>query len=148
MINYLNQVGEFDHMLQYCVCEKLENGSAWISESYCIFSDTNHTAGAFKTKYMWIDNHTALDVHDAVNHMQLNAGHFAGLVQDYSNSSANALELLQFCTKQSVLFTGTQSLSQNMVLIVSANGLLSLRRQAITWINAHLLWNGCVGKPI
>ena len=43
--------------------------------------------------------------------MMLSAVHIDSLVQDFSNSIANALELLQSCTKLSIFFNEVNMLS-------------------------------------
>ena len=52
--------------------------------------------------------------------------HINGLVQDCSNSSALAMELLQSCTKPSIYVW------MNQIIIGSGNGLLDDCCQAIT----------------
>ena len=52
--------------------------------------------------------------------------HVDGLVQDCSNSSALALELLQSCTKPS-------NIHYNPVLIGSGNGSVAIGQEAIVW---------------
>ena len=89
-----------------------------------------------------------------------NITHVNGLVQNCSNSIANALELLQSCTKPSICLSCqyfsililhmwlthwgrvTHISVDNLAFIGSDNGLSPGRRQAIIWTNAGILLIG------
>ena len=65
-----------------------------------------------------------------------------GLVQDCSNSIANALELLQSCTKPSKCFNSSPS---HAIYMHQRTGSALVWRQAITWTNVGLLSIGLLG---
>ena len=72
----------------------------------------------------------------ATNSWSWSDAYIDGLVQDCSNSNANALELLQSCTKSLIW------LSVNQVITGSDNFLLPVCYQSNIWTNAGLLLIG------
>ena len=85
-------------------------------------------------------------------HFHFNQGtvreYIDGPVQDCSNSIANALELMQSCTKPSILTHWglvTHICVDKLIINGSDNGLSPGRRQAIIWTSAGILLIGPLG---
>ena len=78
-------------------------------------------------------------------HVRTYYNNFDGLVQDCSISIANAMEILQSCTKPSIWFSSTKYLQYEFLFSISTNCCWKILRIEIsTCCTAALLGNFCL----